>query len=62
MERQNISIKTVNGDILFGFAWEVEKPEGVVVIATGMEETSYRYDGWMEVNAQRISEKWRSIL
>ena len=44
MERQNISIKTVNGDILFGFAWECEKPEGVVVIATGMEETSYRYD------------------
>ena len=44
MERQNISIKTVNGDHLFGFAWECEKPEGVVVIATGMEETSYRYD------------------
>ena len=44
MERQNISIKTVNGDTLFGFAWECEKPEGIVVIATGMEETSYRYD------------------
>ena len=44
MERQSISIKTVNGDHLFGFAWEVEKPEGVVVIATGMEEVSYRYD------------------
>ena len=44
MERQNISIKTVNGDHLFGFAWECEKPEGVVVIATGMEEASYRYD------------------
>ena len=44
MERQSISIKTVNGDMLFGFAWETEKPEGVVVIATGMEETSYRYD------------------
>lgn len=44
MERKPISIKTVNGDILFGFAWEAEKPEGVVVIATGMEEASYRYD------------------
>ena len=44
MERKQISIKTVNGDILFGFAWESEKPEGVVVIATGMEEASYRYD------------------
>lgn len=44
MERKAISIKTVNEDILRGFAWEVEKPEGVVVIATGMEEASYRYD------------------
>ena len=44
MERKQISIKTVNGDSLFGFAWECEKPEGVVVIATGMEEASYRYD------------------
>ena len=44
MERKQISIKTVNSDILFGFAWESEKPEGVVVIATGMEEASYRYD------------------
>ena len=48
MERQSISIKTVNGDHLFGFAWEVEKPEGVVVIATGMEEVSYRYDGFAQ--------------
>lgn len=44
MERKPISIKTVNGDTLFGFAWESEKPEAVVVIATGMEEASYRYD------------------
>ena len=44
MERQNISIKTVNNDILFGYAWECDKPEGVVVIATGMEETAARYD------------------
>ena len=44
MERKSISIKTVNGDHLYGFAWECEKPEGVVVIATGMEEASYRYD------------------
>lgn len=44
MERKQISIKTVNGDTLFGFSWETEKPEAVVVIATGMEEASYRYD------------------
>ena len=44
MKRKSISIKSVNNDILFGFAWECEKPEGVVVIATGMEECAYRYD------------------
>ena len=44
MERKSISIKTVNGDHLYGFAWECENPEGTVVIATGMEEASYRYD------------------
>lgn len=44
MERKSISIKTINEDHLFGFAWECENPEGVVVIATGMEECSYRYD------------------
>lgn len=44
MERKTISIKTVNGDSLYGFAWECEKPEGIVVIATGMEECAYRYD------------------
>ena len=44
MERKQISIKSINEDILFGYAWECEKPEGVVVIATGMEETAARYD------------------
>lgn len=44
MEKQIISLKTINNDILFGFAWEVKKPEGVMVIATGMEECAYRYD------------------
>lgn len=44
MERKNISIKTINNDVLYGFAWECEKPEGIVVIATGMEECAYRYD------------------
>lgn len=44
MARQTISIKTVNNDILYGFAWECKKPEGVVIIATGMEECAYRYD------------------
>jgi len=44
MERKQISIKSINNDILFGFEWTCEHPEGVVVIATGMEETAARYD------------------
>ena len=52
MERKSISIKTVNNDILFGFAWECEKPEGVVVIATGMEECAYRYDDFAKLQFQ----------
>lgn len=44
MGRNNISIKSVNGDILFGFSWECESPKGVVIVATGMEECAYRYD------------------
>ena len=44
MNKKTINIKTVNGDILFGFAWECAYPEGSVVIATGMEECAYRYD------------------
>lgn len=44
MERKTISIKTINDDVLYGFAWECEKPEGIVVISTGMEECAYRYD------------------
>jgi len=48
MERKPISIKSINEDILFGFAWECEKPEGVVVIVTGMEECAYRYDDFAQ--------------
>ena len=44
MARQNISIKTVNNDILFGYSWECLKPEGIVIIVTGMEEHAKRYD------------------
>lgn len=44
MERKTISIKTVNNDILYGFSWECKSPEGIVIIATGMEECAYRYD------------------
>lgn len=46
MVKKNISIKTVNDEILFGFSWECEKPVGTVFIATGMEECAYRYDAF----------------
>lgn len=44
--KRTISIKTVNNDILFGFAWEVDQPKGCIFIATGMEEYAERYDSF----------------
>lgn len=44
MARKEIVLKTVNNDMMHGFAWECAKPEGVVVIVTGMEEHASRYD------------------
>lgn len=44
MARNTISIKTVNGDVLFGYAWEAENPVGTLFISEGMEECLYRYD------------------
>lgn len=44
MDRKFIKIKSVNGDILRGYAWECENPEGTVFIVTGMEEHALRYD------------------
>ena len=46
MAKRLISIKTVNNDILSGFAWEVDKPKGCIFIATGMEEYAGRYDSF----------------
>jgi len=48
MEKQNITIKTVNNEILYGFAWECQAPEGILIIATGMEECAYRYDDFAQ--------------
>jgi len=38
------SFKNSFGDILFGNAWFIEKPKGVVILVTGMAEHSERYD------------------
>lgn len=40
----NYSFITVNNDVLKGFQWKAENPKGNVIIATGMEEHSGRYD------------------
>ncbi len=56
MEKHGISIKTVNGDTLFGFAWEVPSPEGVLIITTGMEEYAGRYDDFAKfINAHNYN-------
>lgn len=46
MNKRLISIKTVNDDILFGYAWEIDNPKGSLFIATGMEEYAERYDSF----------------
>lgn len=46
MNKRSINIKTVNNDVLFGFAWEVEKPKANLFIVTGMEEYADRYDSF----------------
>lgn len=46
MNKRLISIKTVNNDVLSGFAWEVNQPKGCIFIATGMEEYAGRYDSF----------------
>mgnify|MGYP003316043657 CR=1 FL=1 len=46
MNKTQISLKTINEDVLSGFAWEVEKPKGCIFIATGMEEYAERYDSF----------------
>lgn len=44
MKKSSICLKTVNDEVLLGFAWEVAKPKGCIFIATGMEEYADRYD------------------
>lgn len=46
MSKRMISIKTVNNDVLSGYAWEVDEPKGCLFIATGMEEYAGRYDSF----------------
>ena len=46
MDKRLITIKTVNNDVLSGFAWEVKEPKGCLFIATGMEEYAERYDSF----------------
>jgi len=44
MARDKIKMTYKNGEELFGYSWTIEKPIANVVILTGMEEHSLRYD------------------
>lgn len=44
MSRKNITLKTVNNEVMNGYSWVVEKPKANVVIITGMEEYLLRYE------------------
>lgn len=44
MSKELMSLKTVNGDELFGYKWIANGAIGNVVILTGMEEYAARYD------------------
>lgn len=41
---ESYSFKTVNGDILKGHYWKSNNPKANIVLVTGMEENSARYD------------------
>jgi len=44
MAREEVKMTLKNGEELLGYAWTVEKPIANVVILTGMEEHSLRYE------------------
>ncbi|MFA5283701.1 MAG: alpha/beta hydrolase [Bacilli bacterium] len=44
MAREKLTLKLKNGEELFGYSWKIDKPIANVVILTGMEEHSLRYD------------------
>lgn len=44
MARTGLEHVLSNGSKLFGYAWKIEKPSAHVMIVTGMEEHSTRYD------------------
>lgn len=41
---ENYSIKTINGDLLKGRSWKAQNPKANLIIVTGMEEHSSRYN------------------
>ena len=44
MAAEKYLFKTVNGDTLKGFSWKADKAKANLVIVTGMEEHSFRYN------------------
>lgn len=41
---QEISFKNRYNDVLYGTSWEIDNPDAIVIIVTGMAEHSRRYD------------------
>ena len=53
---KEISYKNQFGDVLFGNSWEIENPEKIVIIITGMAEHSERYDDFAKfLNSNKMS-------
>lgn len=46
MARDKVKMTLKNGEELYGYSWTVEKPIANVVVLTGMEEHSLRYDNF----------------
>lgn len=44
MAREQITLKTVNDEIMHGYHWKKENPKANVIVVTGMEEYLLRYD------------------
>lgn len=53
---KEISYKNQFGDFLFGNSWEIENPEKLIIIITGMAEHSERYDDFAKfLNSNKMS-------
>ena len=53
---KELSFKNRYNDTLYGNSWEIENPEAIILIVTGMAENSARYDDFATfLNAHKYS-------